>query len=127
MLTFFVVPAWITQPAPWSPSRVRGLSIFVRDMRRWRRHSSITIGTTIMSFKRKPPTNGLRYLFALLAIAIIPVHGAPAGDSTGQEKLSPAPAAAAGKMRFTEPAPLDFDDHEGYIALFDGVSLKDWD
>ena len=28
---------------------------------------------------------------------------------------------------FTEPAPLDFNDHEGYVSLFDGVSLKGWD
>lgn len=28
---------------------------------------------------------------------------------------------------FTEPDPTDFNDHAGYIALFDGVSLKGWD
>jgi len=28
---------------------------------------------------------------------------------------------------FTEPAPLDFNDHDGYLSLFDGVSLKGWD
>jgi hypothetical protein len=28
---------------------------------------------------------------------------------------------------FTEPAPLDFNDHEAYVPLFDGVSLKGWD
>jgi len=28
---------------------------------------------------------------------------------------------------FTEPEPMDFDDHRGYISLFDGASLKDWD
>jgi len=28
---------------------------------------------------------------------------------------------------FTEPKPIDFNDHEGYISLFDGVSLKGWD
>jgi hypothetical protein len=30
-------------------------------------------------------------------------------------------------MRFTEPDPLDFNDHDGYQSLFDGVSLKGWD
>jgi hypothetical protein len=30
-------------------------------------------------------------------------------------------------MRFTEPDPLDFNDHAGYQSLFDGVSLKGWD
>jgi hypothetical protein len=32
-----------------------------------------------------------------------------------------------GRMRFTEPSPMDFNDHEGYVSLFDGVSLKGWD
>jgi len=30
-------------------------------------------------------------------------------------------------MAFTEPSPMDFADHEGYVSLFDGVSLKGWD
>jgi hypothetical protein len=51
-------------------------------------------------------------------------------------KLSPegvaAVAAAGGAYRtaglgFTMPEPIDFNDHEGYISLFDGVSLKGWD
>src|SRR5580700_3385532 len=28
---------------------------------------------------------------------------------------------------FYEPEPLDFDDHQGYVQIFDGVSLKNWD
>ena len=28
---------------------------------------------------------------------------------------------------FTEPDPTDFNDHFGYISLFDGASLKGWD
>jgi hypothetical protein len=28
---------------------------------------------------------------------------------------------------FTEPDPMDFNDHFGYVSLFDGVSLKGWD
>jgi hypothetical protein len=31
------------------------------------------------------------------------------------------------RMRFTEPDPLDFSNHDGYVLLFDGVSLKGWD
>ena len=38
-----------------------------------------------------------------------------------------APAAGRGRMTFTEPAPFDFNDHTGYVSLFDGVSLKGWD
>jgi len=32
-----------------------------------------------------------------------------------------------GRLAFTEPSPLDFNDHQGYVSLFDGVSLKGWD
>jgi len=30
-------------------------------------------------------------------------------------------------MRFTEPDPLEFTNHDGYVSLFDGQSLKGWD
>lgn len=32
-----------------------------------------------------------------------------------------------GGVFFTEPAPLDFDEHSGYISIFDGATLKGWD
>jgi hypothetical protein len=38
-----------------------------------------------------------------------------------------APAPGGGRMVFTEPAPLDFNDHDGYVSLFNGASLKGWD
>jgi len=47
--------------------------------------------------------------------------------------VTPPPAAQTptppigGRMNFTEPAPFDFNDHSGYVSLFDGVSLKGWD
>jgi hypothetical protein len=28
---------------------------------------------------------------------------------------------------FTQPDPIAFEDHEGWVSLFDGQSLKDWD
>jgi hypothetical protein len=34
----------------------------------------------------------------------------------------PPTAPTGGRMMFTEPAPLDFNDHTGYVSLFDGVS-----
>jgi 3-keto-disaccharide hydrolase len=30
-------------------------------------------------------------------------------------------------LAFTEPSPLDFDDHAGYISIFDGKTLDGWD
>src|SRR5262249_54733258 len=32
-----------------------------------------------------------------------------------------------GGLNFTQPDPMDFNDHEGYVSLFDGQSLKGWD
>lgn len=32
-----------------------------------------------------------------------------------------------GQGGFTEPEPYNFNDHRGYVPLFDGVSLKGWD
>jgi hypothetical protein len=59
------------------------------------------------------------------AVALMIVAAAPAVVRTQQPAVPAAPAA--GRMTFTEPAPLDFNDHTGYLSLFDGVSLKGWD
>src|SRR4051812_41234158 len=32
-----------------------------------------------------------------------------------------------GNMFFTQPDTLDFNDHKGYISIFDGKTLKGWD
>lgn len=32
-----------------------------------------------------------------------------------------------GGLGFTLPEPIDFNDHEGYVSLFDGKTLKGWD
>ena len=34
---------------------------------------------------------------------------------------------ASGRLQFTEPSPLDFNDHEGYVSIFDGRTLDGWD
>ena len=59
-------------------------------------------------------------------------------DAAGKLQAGPEPldkeqiawlVAAGGSYGtgFTEPEPMDFADHRGYVPLFDGVSLKDWD
>jgi hypothetical protein len=30
-------------------------------------------------------------------------------------------------LQFTEPNPLDFNDHEGYLSIFDGKTVDGWD
>jgi hypothetical protein len=51
-------------------------------------------------------------------------QGATSQSATPQ---SATPQPTGGRMSFTEPAPMDFNDHEGYVSLFDGTSLKGWD
>jgi Domain of Unknown Function (DUF1080) len=48
-------------------------------------------------------------------------------SAIGRAQQPPAALPAGGRMTFTEPAPFDFNDHTGYVSLFDGVSLKGWD
>jgi hypothetical protein len=43
---------------------------------------------------------------------------------TGRADAAERPPSA---FTFTEPSPMDFGDHQGYVPLFDGVSLKGWD
>ena len=52
--------------------------------------------------------------------------GALAAPLCIQAGLIQTPQSGSG-LRFTEPSPLDFNDHEGYVSLFDGASLKGWD
>jgi hypothetical protein len=54
----------------------------------------------------------------------------PSPSTQPQPSPAPGTAAPAGRgrgMAFTEPSPMDFNDHEGYVSLFDGASLKGWD
>jgi hypothetical protein len=60
-------------------------------------------------------------LGSTLSIHAVSPQAAPAPSSAGQ------PPAGRGRMVFTEPTPLDFNDHDGYVSLFDGVTLEGWD
>jgi Domain of Unknown Function (DUF1080) len=44
----------------------------------------------------------------------------PATDEKG-------PVQAPLSINFRPPSPLEFDDHAGYVSIFDGQSLKNWD
>ncbi len=43
------------------------------------------------------------------------------------QQPAPTPPPGGGRMVFSEPAPFDFNDHDGYVSLFNGTSLKGWD
>ena len=46
-----------------------------------------------------------------------------AGDAAAKPKVNSRKTADKG---FQEPDPLDFGDHDGYVSLFDGTTLKNW-
>ncbi|HXR35786.1 MAG TPA: DUF1080 domain-containing protein, partial [Candidatus Binataceae bacterium] len=50
-------------------------------------------------------------------------------DKLDTEQLAWLVAAGGsyGGTGFTEPEPMNFNDHRGYVSLFDGVSLEGWD
>jgi hypothetical protein len=55
-----------------------------------------------------------------------------AGSTASDAQSNPTPAERKTEqvvqpINFRQPAPLDFDDHVGYVRIFDGMSLKDWD
>jgi hypothetical protein len=67
----------------------------------------------------------MRCAFITLAIATALVVVFDSNPSLAQ---APAPAAAKAKGGgFSQPDPIDFNDHEGWASLFDGTTLKGWD
>lgn len=84
---------------------------------------------------RSLPKTSRAVLFAGLLAAIpcasIAVAQAPANGQApaGRPAVDPnEPITAANATRhFHEPDPIEFDKHEGFVAIFDGKTLKDWD
>jgi hypothetical protein len=44
-----------------------------------------------------------------------------------QKEVFVAMGGSFAGVSFTQPEPLNFAEHDGYVSLFDGVSLKGWD
>lgn len=50
----------------------------------------------------------------------------PISTALAQQPTSTTPPPRK-VSQFTQPDPIDFNDHEGYVSLFNGENLKDWD
>ena len=51
-------------------------------------------------------------------------------NAAGQQPAptqAPPSAPSAAPSRFHEPDPIDFDEHSGFVQIFDGATLKQWD
>ena len=54
----------------------------------------------------------------------------PRLQAAAGQSSPPAAAPQQGRgrgMQFSEPSPYDFNDHEGYVSIFDGRTLDGWD
>ena len=60
-----------------------------------------------------------RHLLALAAFVIT--------SASAQQPAAPTPKPAPAPSRFHEPTPFDFDDHTGFVQIFDGKTLAGWD
>ena len=55
-------------------------------------------------------------------------HDRPQPPTAGAQAPAGVPLQGRGRgMQFTEPSPLDFNDHDGYVSIFDGRTLDGWD
>src|SRR5262249_30015679 len=87
------------------------------------RHVTATIFRyTLPRMFDKPFVRTLIAGAAGFAIAVALQYGTAARSDPQQ-----AQAGSGTRLQFTEPSPLDFNDHEGYTSIFDGRSLDGWD
>jgi hypothetical protein len=64
---------------------------------------------------------------ALLAATMIAAT-VPIGALAQQQGAPPAPGGGGGRGGgFTQPEPIDFEDHTGWKSMFDGQTLSNWD
>jgi hypothetical protein len=66
-----------------------------------------------------------------LAAAVILLCTGPYGAAQQAAQGQTPPAGGRGRVAgggggFSQPDPIDFNDHEGWISLFDGASLSGW-
>jgi hypothetical protein len=61
-----------------------------------------------------------------IGLAAITCSGTARGQQPVQSQTPSSPSGRA-PSRFHEPDPLAFDDHTGYVQIFDGKTLNHWD
>src|SRR6476660_2458110 len=70
---------------------------------------------------------GLWTRSVILVLAVLTGLSASSAEQSGGSTASQPDKRIKRDYGFYEPEPLDFDDHQGYVQIFDGVSLKSWD
>jgi len=72
-----------------------------------------------------PKLSGWKRTVLVFALAWIVLF--PALPSSAQAAASAPDKRIKREHGFYEPEPLDFNDHAGYVQIFDGATLKNWD
>ncbi len=62
-----------------------------------------------------------KYYLSIISIMMI------MSMASAQQPSSSGTRSGRGFFMFTQPDSMDFNNHEGYVSLFDGKSLKGWD
>ena len=81
---------------------------------------SVLVGVVVLAM-------ALAYIFPAVHAAA-PQQPAPAAgqQAPAAGAAAGAPAGRGGGGGFSQPAPIDFDDHDGFVSLFDGSTLNNW-
>src|ERR1700712_2951742 len=74
---------------------------------------------------REPSMRTIKWVLWLVCVLAAPTARLLAQDS-GAANTQPDKRIKR-DYGFYEPEPLDFDEHAGYVEIFDGVTLKNWD
>ncbi len=61
------------------------------------------------------------------AKAFAKIQASPNKLAADQVAALVAMGGSLDRVTFTQPQPVNFAEHDGYVSLFDGVSLKNWD
>ena len=64
-------------------------------------------------------------LAAVLACSFLDLRATP--QQTAPAAGTAGPARGSGDSAFTQPDPIDFDNHDGWTQIFDGKTLDGWD
>lgn len=82
--------------------------------------ASVLIGVVVLAM-------ALAYIFPTVHAAS-PKQPTPAAgqQAPAAGAAAGAPAGRGGGGGFSQPAPIDFDDHDGFVSLFDGSTLNNW-
>ena len=78
-----------------------------------------------MPLKNSFKQTAITAAFALPALSLVSLFGVH--SVSAQQAQNPPARQPGGGMGFSQPDPINFDDHTGWTQIFDGKTLKGWD